>query len=232
MFQRMRLFSGRHAHAVDGPIGTVYDVFFDDETWQVRYFVIDTGNWIPSFKMVLPVTSVDSFDGASLVLNVKHPRALIARSRYIDLAHPSNAAEEHALRRHYGAWPHWAPYLFGAGPHKLTNLLGRAGAHLRGRCDISAAALHSGMQRRTFRLALAGGASERLDDLVVDAETWAIEQFTFRRGLAGFGQEYCVDRDQLLAYARATRTLTIGVDSNDVRSVGHLRAGRWMRRGA
>jgi len=34
--------------ATDGNIGHVKDVYFDDETWCVRYLVVDTGTWLSS----------------------------------------------------------------------------------------------------------------------------------------------------------------------------------------
>ncbi|HRG95288.1 MAG TPA: PRC-barrel domain-containing protein [Polyangiaceae bacterium] len=36
---------GYHIEGRDGPIGHVEDFIVDDETWQVRYLVIDTSNW-------------------------------------------------------------------------------------------------------------------------------------------------------------------------------------------
>ena len=32
--------------AVDGEIGTVDHFYFDDETWAIRYLMVDTGGWL------------------------------------------------------------------------------------------------------------------------------------------------------------------------------------------
>jgi hypothetical protein len=32
--------------AIDGQLGRVTDFLFDDETWLVRWLVIDTGSWL------------------------------------------------------------------------------------------------------------------------------------------------------------------------------------------
>ncbi|MGD9000637.1 MAG: PRC-barrel domain-containing protein, partial [Granulosicoccaceae bacterium] len=32
--------------AVDGEIGNVEEFYFDDETWAVRYLVVNTGGWL------------------------------------------------------------------------------------------------------------------------------------------------------------------------------------------
>jgi len=36
---------GHHNQAADGGIGHVEDFIIDDETWAIRYLIIDTKNW-------------------------------------------------------------------------------------------------------------------------------------------------------------------------------------------
>ena len=36
---------GHHVHATDGDIGHVQDFLIDDETWAIRYVVVNTSNW-------------------------------------------------------------------------------------------------------------------------------------------------------------------------------------------
>jgi hypothetical protein len=38
--------TGLHIDATDGEIGHVDDLLIDDASWQVRYLVVDTSNWI------------------------------------------------------------------------------------------------------------------------------------------------------------------------------------------
>jgi uncharacterized protein YrrD len=44
--------SGYHIQAADGEIGHIDDFIIDDETWAIRYLIIDTQNWWPG-KIVL-----------------------------------------------------------------------------------------------------------------------------------------------------------------------------------
>ena len=39
--------SGYNIHALDGEIGHVDDFVIDDETWEIRFLVIATQNWLP-----------------------------------------------------------------------------------------------------------------------------------------------------------------------------------------
>ena len=45
--------SGHHIQATDGEIGHVDDFIIDDETWAIRYLVIDTRNWWPGKKVLV-----------------------------------------------------------------------------------------------------------------------------------------------------------------------------------
>jgi len=42
--------TGYHIEATDGDIGHIEDFIVDDETWQIRYMVVDTQNWWPGKK--------------------------------------------------------------------------------------------------------------------------------------------------------------------------------------
>ena len=44
---------GYAIRAIDGDIGKVYEFYFDDLAWIVRYLVVDTGKWLPGRKVLL-----------------------------------------------------------------------------------------------------------------------------------------------------------------------------------
>jgi hypothetical protein len=48
---------GYAIRASDGEIGTVVDFLFADDSWVVRWLVVDTGNWLPGRKDLLPPRS-------------------------------------------------------------------------------------------------------------------------------------------------------------------------------
>lgn len=45
--------SSYHIQALDGEIGHVDDFVIDDETWAIRYLIIDTRNWWPGKKVLV-----------------------------------------------------------------------------------------------------------------------------------------------------------------------------------
>ena len=45
--------TGYHIKGTDGKIGHVEEFIMDDETWALRYVIVDTRNWLPGGKKVL-----------------------------------------------------------------------------------------------------------------------------------------------------------------------------------
>jgi uncharacterized protein YrrD len=55
--------TGYDIEASDGSIGHVQDFIFDDETWTIRYLVVDVVNWWPGGRKVLVATPwIDRID--------------------------------------------------------------------------------------------------------------------------------------------------------------------------
>jgi uncharacterized protein YrrD len=44
---------GYRIHASDGEIGHVEDFVMDDESWSIRYLVVDTGGWLPGKQVLI-----------------------------------------------------------------------------------------------------------------------------------------------------------------------------------
>jgi hypothetical protein len=46
--------TGYHIEAIDGVIGHIEDFIVDEKTWEIRYMVVDTQNWWPGKKVLVP----------------------------------------------------------------------------------------------------------------------------------------------------------------------------------
>ncbi len=72
--------SGYHIAATDGEIGHVEDFLFDDETWSIRYLVVDTSNWIGGRTILLPPDWVSRVDWPQRRVYVDVSREAVRRS--------------------------------------------------------------------------------------------------------------------------------------------------------
>ena len=50
---------GSSIMATDGEIGKIYNVFFDDRSWAVRYMVVETGSWLGCRKLLISPAALD-----------------------------------------------------------------------------------------------------------------------------------------------------------------------------
>lgn len=61
MLLRIRDLRGDRIHAEDGEVGSVDELYFDDEAWDVRYLAVDTRRWIPGRKYFVSPIAIGSW---------------------------------------------------------------------------------------------------------------------------------------------------------------------------
>lgn len=91
---------GYHIEAVEGAIGHVDDFIFDDETWGLRYFVVDTRNWLPGRHVLISTDWVDNVSWEERKAYVALTRDEVRNSPEYDPASFTDASED-VLHRHY-----------------------------------------------------------------------------------------------------------------------------------
>ena len=64
--------SGYHIQALDGEIGHVEDFIIDDETWAIRYLIVETRNWWPGNKVLISPQWIErvSWDESKVFINL------------------------------------------------------------------------------------------------------------------------------------------------------------------
>ncbi len=64
--------SGHHIQAKNGEIGHVADFVIDDETWAIRYLIIDTTNWFGGKKVLISPKWIDqiSWNDSKVFVNL------------------------------------------------------------------------------------------------------------------------------------------------------------------
>jgi len=86
MFHKTKYVLGFHVEATDGGIGHVDD-FLVDQTWNVRYLVVDTSNWIGGDSVLVPSAAIERVvDPPNKKIYVKLTRAEVAACPLEDTA--------------------------------------------------------------------------------------------------------------------------------------------------
>ncbi|MEO5686809.1 MAG: PRC-barrel domain-containing protein [Burkholderiaceae bacterium] len=99
---------GYDIHATDGNIGHVTDFLFDDETWALRYFVVDTRNWWPGGTRVLIAPHwIASVDWAQRSVHVKITKSQVKSSPVYEEGEPVHRDYERRLYDAYDRTGYW-----------------------------------------------------------------------------------------------------------------------------
>ncbi len=100
--------TGHDIQATDDSIGHVKDFVFDDESWSIRYVVVDTRNWWPGGKKVLLATRwIDRIDWADKTVYTTLTREQIRNSPEVDDIAPIDRDYEQRLHDAYGRKGYW-----------------------------------------------------------------------------------------------------------------------------
>lgn len=100
--------SGHHIQGTDEEIGHVEDFVYDDESWALRYFIVDTRNWWPGGRKVLLATQwVDRIDWSGSLVYVNLTQEQIRNSPEHDPDQPLDRTVETTLHQHYGKRSYW-----------------------------------------------------------------------------------------------------------------------------
>jgi len=98
---------GYEIMATDGPIGNVENLVFDETSWAIRYFVVDTRKWLPGKHVLLSPAWIDSVSWPEHQLYVKVTRRAVETSPEYDDLLPLSREQEAAIHRHHGRTVYW-----------------------------------------------------------------------------------------------------------------------------
>ena len=98
---------GHAIHATDGDIGHVQSLLVDDETWAVRYLVVDTSNWWLGHKVLIVPQWVQDISWAQANVSVNLSRQAIQDAPRYDPAATFERKNEDDYFKHYGRANYW-----------------------------------------------------------------------------------------------------------------------------
>ena len=116
MLRSIKTLLGYTVLAEDGDMGKVRDFCFHDDTWIIRYLVVDTGHWLPGRRVLVTPGALGKPNWEGLNFPVALTREQVEKSPDIDTDKPVSRQQEVALFKHYG----WPFYWIGVEPGPST----------------------------------------------------------------------------------------------------------------
>jgi len=98
---------GHNIQAADGEIGHVEDFIIDDETWAIRYLIIDTRNWWPGKKVIISTKWIEKVSWIESKVFVDVSRETIRQSPEYTEESLLTREYETMLHRHYKRQKYW-----------------------------------------------------------------------------------------------------------------------------
>lgn len=99
--------SGYYLQANDGEIGYVKDFIIDDDTWAIRYLLIDTKNWWPGKKVLVSPQWIDRVSWEESKVFVNLSREIIKKSPEYSEENLLTRDYENKLYQYYNRKGYW-----------------------------------------------------------------------------------------------------------------------------
>jgi sporulation protein YlmC with PRC-barrel domain len=181
MIQTVRDLRGDEIMARDGAIGSVDDVYFDDERWAVRYLVVDTGSWLPGKRVLISPAVVDGAISNPAVVHLELTREQVQNAPEERSDLPISRQYEKALAAYFGYPPYWAgPMLWGRTPLPARGQPPAEAAELEAIREGRQGILDGDPHLRScaevigYSIEARDGSIGEVQDFVIDEGTWAI----------------------------------------------------------
>lgn len=175
---------GYTMRATDGEIGEVKEFYFDDQTWTIRYLILETGNWLFGRKVLISTEALTGTAWSNKAVSVNLTKEQVKTSPDIDTDQPVYRQQEEKLFEHYPWNNYWGGGLLGMGygttgmmtpmsvsvqqtihDEKIENGTGhKVDSHLR-----------STGKTMGFKIHAADGEIGTFEDFIVDDSSWKIE---------------------------------------------------------
>lgn len=170
--------------ALDGELGHVKDLLFDDREWTIRHLIVDTGSWLTGRKVLISPAAIQYTDWDNKTLAVRLSRQQVQDSPDVDSAKPVSRQQETALYDYYGYPYYWnGPYLWGYSTipavleQRTINDMSREAAQEQAKREASRADPHlrSCDEVIGYDIQASDDAIGHVDDFLFNDENWRIE---------------------------------------------------------
>ena len=215
MLLRAREMFGYSIRASDGEIGHAYNLYFDDETWGVRYLVVETGDWLNTRRVLISPAMVCGNEPESRIMPVRLSRIQVQASPPVEADMPVSRREEISMAVHYG-WPsYWSP---AAPSHPALDELG-GNPHLRSVREVIG-----------YGIRASDGEVGHVEDFFVSDDEWRIRYVVVDTLNWLPGRKVLVAPEWIEGVNWADQRMTVGLPRETIESCPEFGPSPWVTR--
>jgi hypothetical protein len=96
-----------HIHATDGEIGHVQGLLVDDETWAIRYIIINTSDWWLGHQVLIAPEWIHDVSWSEGMVSLNLTQQKVKDAPPYDSAFRVDRMHEVSVYKHYGTMAYW-----------------------------------------------------------------------------------------------------------------------------
>ena len=186
--------------ASDGEIGTVYEFYFDDKRWTVRYLVVDIGSWLDAGLVLVSPEALAETDSDAGTIHVNLSKEEVRCAAAAESDSPVSLQEKETVQRReelalptvtaartqQGAFAPASRFTKDArdsAAHSSSRNLRCGDPHLRS----------SGALTKRYAIRSQNGIIGTVDDFIVDDREWRVNYFVIHVGGWLFGKRILLE---------------------------------------
>ena len=206
--------TGYGIQAIDGNLGTVSDILFEDVDFAIRWLVVDTGSWLLHRKVLLPFSALGHPDRELRLFPVKLTMQQVRESPEIDTDMPVSRQHEADIFDYYGWDPYWGGGLYpvaalanSARAHEIASVKKPHDLHLRSIAAITGYHIHA-----------TDGNIGHAADFLLEEKGWSIRYMSVDTGNWWPGQRVLIAPGSITKIDWAGQLIHLDVDCSKVRA--------------
>lgn len=197
----------------DGEIGKVKEFYFDDETWTIRYLLVDTGTWLSGRVVLISPEALLAPDWENRTFPVNLTKDELRNSPDINTDEPVSRQEENKLRTYYPWMVYWEQGYYGMGPttgleQDALKTDGNEDKHLRSTNAITGYSIMS----------TEDGEIGKVEDYLVDEDSWKIDFLLVNTGHWFLEKKVLLSADLIKEINWETASMTVQITGAQIKS--------------
>ncbi len=248
MLHSVKALEGATIRAIDGQIGHVKDIYFDDEVWRASYLVINTGFWLTGRLVFISPISLrkpdwpgKTFPGAITKEQVRDSPS-IHTDKSVSRQNEEQYHDYFGYPFYWGGTPMWGDGLFpyAMEPYYADDEANRAGQlrQMKAYSNIEQIRrnsddphLRSCKTVNGYKLMASDGEIGNVTDILLDETTWAIRYFVIETSHWWSGQKVLIAPEWIIKVHWSDKTVAVNLSQDSVRnSPSYDPKQKWSRK--
>jgi hypothetical protein len=243
MLRSVQKLEGLSIGATDGPIGEVKDLYFDDESWVIRYVVADTSKWLGGREVLISPYSIEDMDWAGDTVPVTITKQQVKNSPSIDSDKPISRQYEESYAGYYGYPYYWGSSgLWGEWNSPSALLTGGIAdpdggyeGYLRAPSNRDSNAdphLHSCNSVKGYHILAKDGEIGHVQGYLVDDTTWSIRYLIVNTSNWWVGHQILLSPEWILDVSWSESNVIADLDRQAIKDAPAYDDGAYLTREA